>query len=359
MNKRFKKNSLIVAVIAGMGLLIFQTSQSSTKEDVQTAKSAVKTITPMAYTEKNYVTLPATAIPIKQVNIYPRADGFIEKRLVDIGQDVKKGQLLAKISSPELEERLNQAKADITKQKAMVSLASKLKIRYEKLRTSGAISKNDLDESEANYATAKALLYNYQARLKQLEASHAYTSIVAPFNGVITERQAEVGDRVSMETQKVLFTIANQQQLKIIVPVSQDIFNQIDFKKDAEFYLSEKNGTPHIVKYARGADSFAKDTGTMRVEYIMENMLNLPSGMTGDAKLSLRVQNDLLSIPLNSIDMVNGQTAVMVLRDKKISKRIVKIVKFTKQKVIIGAGLKPDDKVIVNPNALLQNGDVI
>lgn len=359
MNKRFKKNSLIVAVIAGIGLLIFQTSPSSTKEYVETPKSAVKTITPMAYTEKNHVTLPATVVPIEQVNIYPRADGFIEKRLVDIGQYVQKGQLLAKISSPELEEKLNQAKADITKQKAEVSLTGKLKTRYEKLRNSGVISVTDLDEKEANYAIARALLYNNEAKLKQLEARYAYTDIVGPFNGVITQRQTEVGDRVSTTSQKALFTIANQQQLKIIVPVPQGIFNQIDIKQNAYFYLGEESGKSYIVKYLRNADNFAKDTGTMRVEYVMENMANLPSGMTGEVKLALNVEHHLLSIPLNSINMVNGQTTVMVLRDKKISKRIVKIVKFTKQKVIIGAGLKPDDKVIVNPNALLQNGDVV
>lgn len=358
MKKHVKRIYLSTALISGIGLFMVHVTESgATKQHLSVVKPAVKTITPRLYEEKNYVTLPATVVPIEQVNIYPRADGYIEKRFVDIGQEVHKGQILAKISSPELEEQLKQAKADIRKQEAVVALTAKLKKRYEKLRTSGVVSITDLDEKDANYSVAQALLHNYQARLKQLKANYAYTDIVAPFSGVITQRKTEVGDRVSAAGHEKLFTIANQQKLKIIVHIPQGVFNRIDIGKNAKFFLSDDQDANYRIKYLQSSDNFDNDTGTMRVEYQMNNKNKLPSGLTGDVKLVTKSKHPLLAIPLNSIRMVNGKPAVMVLKSHKISEKTIKIQRFTKQLVIISAGIDSHDEVIVNPNALLQKGD--
>ncbi|WAW09609.1 efflux RND transporter periplasmic adaptor subunit [Oxalobacter vibrioformis] len=299
--------------------------------------------------------------PIEQASVFARANGFVEERLVDIGDDVKAGQLLARLSSPELEEGIKQVKADINRQKAIVNLAKKMLARAEALIDIGAVSKTEYDERDAENQVAIATLATLRAKREQLENEYAYTRITAPFDGRITVRNIDKGDRISSSDTTALFRIVRDDTLRIIVDVPQTQIYAIDATGEATLTLPEMPDKAFALTYDRTSHEVDPSLGTMRMEYLLDNREHrLPAGIAGEIRIAPAKDSTTLTVPDNTIRTHDGKTAVMVLdeQNRAVLKNIV-TGRYTSTVVEVASGLSATDRVILNPNALIKPGDTV
>lgn len=349
-----RKISLIISIGAFpvIAWSVINTDVSSYTDPAKTESVEIKTIQPRLYQEIQRYILPAELEAAESVEIYARANGYIKKRFVDIGSEVEKGQILALLSSPELEDQINQAKANIRKQKSVVELTRRLSQRYERLQATGVVSVVDVEEKISDFEVAKATLINYQARLEQLNEEYAYTEIRAPFSGVITKRFAEIGQRVTASDQNPLFSLNWQNELKAVVYIPQSMLNKIDVKNQATLSIHGMEAGSDDLIYLRQSKTLSSN-GSMRVEFLVKNG-QLTPGMTGDLSLSSVSEGDSYVLPLNTIRMVNGKPMIHTLKDNNVSTLPVKIETFLTNDVRVSGNLLQTQQVIINPNALLE-----
>jgi len=299
--------------------------------------------------------------PIEQANIFARADGYVEERFVDIGDTVSKGDVLVKLSSPELEQQIQQARAEIERQKAMVELTQKMTERFTNLRDSGAVNAAEVDEKEAEFKVAEATLASYQARLEQLLDEFSYTTITAPFDGLISRRHIDRGDRISRTDAMPMFRLVRVDKLRVLVDVPQTQFFTLDHQADAKLTLPELVGQNFTVQFDRLSGELEADLGTMRIEFLLDNTeMTLSAGLKGQITIDTLASKNQFLLPVNAVKFINGEPAVMVVdEDNKVAVRPISAGRYTNNQVQIQAGLNQQDRVIVNPNALLQPGEEV
>ena len=353
--------TLFVAVIIAVPLWVYMQPESEANVEQTVAEHetlSVRIAQPTPITDYQPLIFNARVEAIEQTDIYARADGYLENRYVDIGDEVKRGDVLARLSSPELEQQILQAKAEIKRQQAMLELTEKVASRYTNLRDSGAVNATEVDEREAELAVAKATLATYQARLEQLENEFAYTEIVAPFDGIITRRQAERGNRISRNDDLPLFRISRTDQLRVIVDIPQTQLFNIDQQQPAQLTLPDLANQQYAVPISRISREVNRETGTMRVEYLLDNPAQkLPAGLSGELTIQVQGSDEAVRIPVNALKTIEGKPSVMLVNtDNQVEVKTVRVGRLDNSEVEIRSGLQPDDRVILNPNARLKAG---
>lgn len=327
--------------------------ESAKPAELNSTTLEIRTIHPRLYESAERYSLPATLEAAESVDIFARANGYMKERHVDIGSEVRRGQLLARLSSPELEDLIHQAKADIRKQKSLVSLAKRLAQRYQQLKGTGVVSIVDVEEKISDFEVARAVLTNYEARLEQLNEEYAYTEIRAPFSGIITHRFTEIGQRISASDQKPLFTLNRQNELKAVVYIPQSMLNKVNQKTGASLIIDGSSDTIDELQYLRQSSILSSSGGTMRVEFMIRNTALRP-GMTGEVKLQQVARQNTYVLPLNTIRMVNGKPTVQIFKDGNVTRLPVNIDAFMTNDVRVSGNLSTTQKIIINPNALLE-----
>ena len=247
------------AVLGGviLGLIVLSGFFSLTiknKEKPRGSLKTVQTILPELSNKSVSFTFSAQIYPVESAQLFARANGFIQKRYVDIGDKVKEGQLLATLSSPELEEQMKQAEAQIKLQEATVSLA---KIQFDRIATllkKGAISKAAYDENQAAYQVSVARHELYTAQLMRLKKEFEYTQIRAPFEGIISQRHKDKGDRISINDTIPLFKLIQIKQLLIVVDIPQTQLFTLEKGKVITLKFSERPNQVFKAKFVRMAD---------------------------------------------------------------------------------------------------------
>jgi RND family efflux transporter MFP subunit len=333
--------------------IVSQEESSAKTQKNSSNMPEIKTIKPGVYEQTGNLKLPATLEAAESVDIYARADGYLAERYVDIGSEVEKGQVLAVLASPELEDKIHQAKAEIRKQQSLVALTEKLAQRYEKLRGSGVVSIVDVEKKVAEYEMAKAVLKSSKAKLAQLNEEYAYTRITAPFSGVITERQAEIGQRISATDAKSLFTLNRNNELKAVLYLPQSKLMTTDLTSSPSFIADGSDIAINDLQYLRKATVISDSGGTMRVEYLISDS-DLVAGMTGNISLKTTSLKPTYILPLNTIRMVDGKPTIQRLAKGKVDELPVEIEAFMTNDVRLSADITSDDRILINPNALLD-----
>ncbi|MBN47826.1 MULTISPECIES: efflux RND transporter periplasmic adaptor subunit [unclassified Methylophaga] len=351
---------LVAAVIAVPVWFFIQPPSEANIEQPSAAPEilSVRVAQPQPLSNYQPLIFNARVEAIEQSDIFARADGYVESRHVDIGDNVQQGDLLAKLSSPELEQEILQAKAEINRQKAMLDLTEKVAKRYINLRDSGAVNATEVDEKEAELAVTKATLATYQARLEQLENEFAYTEIVAPFDGIITRRLAERGNRITRNDAMPLFRISRTDQLRIIVDIPQTQLFIIDQQNPAKLTLPDLGNQQIDVPISRISREVNRETGTMRMEYLLDNTeLNLPAGLSGELAIQVQQNGEAVLIPVNALKTIQGRPSVMLVNtENQVEIKTVRVGRLDNSEVEIRSGLTTKDRVILNPNARLNAG---
>lgn len=335
------------AVVIGLRFAGAQTLDETRREQAALYVNVVK---PRPLAAENLLTLPATLQGQVEAPIYARVNGYLGRWYKDIGEPVKQGELLAQIEVPELAQQVNEASAN--RQLAQTSFE-----RWEALRKRDAVSQQEFEEKRNALATATATL-------KRLQEQVAYSRITAPFSGIVTRRNVDVGNLVDAGSgTKVLFVLAKTSPLHLYVYVPQAYARQIKVGDKADVGLKEMAAAKYAGSIVRTARAIDPASRTLQVEIALPNadgkllpgayvQVALRTRLDADSKALLLPGNALLFRP-------DGPRAAVVDAEGKVHLRAVVIGRELGTDVELSGGLAPDDRVILNPPDALNEGDAV
>jgi RND family efflux transporter MFP subunit len=322
------------------------------------------------------VTLPGTTAAFAAANIYARATGYIAKRNVDIGDQVKQGELLAELAVPELDEQisqneatLEQLKATVQKAEANATLAQATWSRDKPLLKDGWVTghQGDIDlqtvkADEAAVSVAQQDVAAQERLLKVLRQNRAYALVVAPFDGVITQRNVDVGALVqgNANTGTFMFEIMQKNVIRVWVYVPQDAAFGVIPGVDAIVRVPELPDHEFQGKVTRIADALQSGTRTLLTEIDIPNPDGaLPPGIYCSVELKVPRKTPSFTIPAEALLFNRNGLQAAVVRDGKAEIRTVRVARDLGTRVEVDAGLRAGERVILNPPVALVNGSKV
>ncbi len=330
----------------------------------ETREMAVVTVAvthPSKATAAEEVTLPGNIQPYTDAAIFARTSGYLKARHADIGSRVKTGQMLAEIDTPEIDQQLLQARADLASAKANAKLAQTTADRYKDLMKSDSVSRQDLDNAEGSYEAKEAAVLSADANVKRLEALQQFRVIYAPFDGVITARNIDIGALIgSGGNAKELFHIAAVDRLRIFVNVPQIYTSAVHVGTDADIEIQNLPGRTFKGRLARTSQSIDATTRTLLVEIDVDNPggVILP-GSFAQVHLKLPTDATTFRLPVNTLIFRSEGLRIAVVKNAVVSMVPVTIGRDFGTAVEVVSGLKGDETVVVNPPDSLADGQSV
>ncbi|MDD2324743.1 MAG: efflux RND transporter periplasmic adaptor subunit [Alphaproteobacteria bacterium] len=360
---RFSFALLALALAAGAYGFIPRWHQQTTlkNEATERAMPTVSVVKPSPLPSSAGLLLPAEIKPWVEAPIYARASGYLKTRHVDIGSRVEQGQMLAEIEAPELQQQLEQAKAQLAQAEAAKDLSKITAERWEKLVKSSGVSEQDNAEKQADYKLKTAAADSARAELHRLEELVSFTRIVAPFSGTITTRNVDVGDLIAAGSAKELFHLSQTEKLRIQAQVPQTMAHQISVEQAAEMLIPEMSGRVFTAKIVRTAGAMAADSRTLLVEMEVDNeKQEILAGSYAQVRF-LEIKNDeTLTLPSNAIAFrSDGPQIALVDQGGKVALKPVKLGRDYGKTIEVLTGVKSSDRVIVNPSDSLTDGSSV
>lgn len=319
----------------------------------------VLTVRPTPVDAVQELRLPGYTQPNEQARIHSRATGFVERRFVDIGDVVEAGAVLAVVSSPETDEAVREAQAQLTRAGADEALARSNHDRARALVASGVVSKQMYDDRKANLDVAAAARTAAGARLAAARERQSYQTIRAPFAGKIVARNVERGDRVSADaaTGQPLFEIQALDPLRVVVDVPQSIALQIRPGMQAEVAFTELIGEPLNALVERTSGAISAGAGSMRAELRLPNPdARIPAGMAGTVIMRVPRTAPALLLPNTALIRQAGKSRVAVIKAERVEFRDVALGRDLGNRTEVLSGVTAGESVVLSPNALLVPG---
>jgi RND family efflux transporter MFP subunit len=348
----------------------------ATAGQVRNFVPSVRVATVQASDATVLVTLPATTSAFSVANIFARASGYIDKRYVDIGDRVKEGQLLVEIVAPELDHQIAQAEATLGQLRAAVEQAQANKnlaqVTWDRDKglvekgwvtpQQGDIDRFTLQAREAALSVAQANVAAQQAQLKVLYQQKAYQRVVAPFDGVVTQRNIDAGDLVHADTTTgtIMFTIMQSNVIRAQVYVPQDSAFGLGRGVDAIVRVPEIPGRTFPGTVTRIADALQPGTRTLLTEVDIPNPDGtLTAGVYCTIELHIPRKTPSLLVPADAIIFNRDGLQVAVIEDGTAHIRKLSVTRDLGTQVEVGDGVKHGEQVIVNPPLSLVEGSKV
>jgi RND family efflux transporter MFP subunit len=360
---------LVLAAIAALVVSgILPRIQARNALAVETKEMAIPTVTvvhPKPSAPSKEVILPANVQAYIDAPIYARTNGYLKKWYADIGARVTAGQLLAEIETPEVDQQLRQARADLGTSEANLSLAKITADRYVGLLKTDSVSKQDTDNAEANFAAQKATVQSMEANVKRLEELQSFEKIYAPFTGVITARRTDIGALIdsgsSGGARAELFHIAQPDRLRVYVNVPQAYSQAAKPGLTADLVLSEFPGRRFQGTLVRTADAIDMNTRTLLVEIAVDNPTGtLFSGAYAEVHLKLPGATSSFTLPVTTLLFRSeGLRIVTVDGNKHAELKPITVGRDYGSEIEIVAGLAGDESVIANPPDSVVSGEEV
>src|SRR5258708_7510301 len=370
--KRSRKSWLILAIalIAVAGLLIsgiwsrVAARNTLNTETNQAAIPAVSVVSPKQTAPTDEIILPGNVQPFINSPIYSRTNGYLKKWYFDIGAHVKQGQLLAVIQTPEVDQQLQQARSNLLTAQANLDLAAITKTRYQGLLKTNAVSQQDVDNAVGTYNANKAIVEADKATVEQYTALVSFEKIYAPFDGVITARNTDIGDLInSGSTSNVktdLFHIAQPGKLRVYVNVPEEYSQGIKVGMTADLNLTEFPGRKFQGKLVRTAEAINMATRTLLIEIDVDNPTGtLLTGSYAEVHLAVPTRASTFLLPVNTLLFRTEGLRVGVVRDGKVVLATVTPGHDFGDEIEIVSGLKANDQVIINPPDSIVSGQAV
>lgn len=340
--------------IAVESKLVEQTNESSVL--------VVSIVHPKVSTEPRQLVLPGNTQPLIDAPIYARTSGYLKKWYADIGTRVRAGQPLAEIEAPEVDQQLQQAKSDLQTAQTNYALAQTTAGRYSNLLQKGAVARQDADNAVSDMNAKKSIVDSSSANVKRLEDLQGYEKITAPFDGVITARNTDVGALIDAGSSggsgKELFHISATNRLRIYVNVPEEYERAATNGSKAALTLSEFPGRTFSGTIVRNSNAIDPASRTLLVEVDVNNEKNelLPGAYVS-------VHLDLgggpvaaMTIPVNTVLFRSEGLRAAVVRDGKALLIPFQVGHDFGDNLEVVAGLKPDENLIINPPDSLVSG---
>jgi RND family efflux transporter MFP subunit len=322
----------------------------------------VSVIHPVSAANGPTLDLPSHLEAYSRAPIFARVSGYLKSWNVDIGAPVKAGQLLAVIESPELDQQLLQARADLASAQANAALAGTTAKRWQALLGTDSVAQQEVDERTGDYTAKKATVAAAQANVDRLLATKGFERILAPFDGVVTARDTDVGALINAGSGGVgqeLFTVSDVKQLRVYVQVPQSYAPDVRSGTTATLSVPEYPGQHFNARVIASADSVNAASGTTLVQLLVDNADGklLPGGFAS-LQFKLPVQANAVRVPASALVFdARGLTVATLGANGQVVFKKVTINRDFGDSVEIGSGLVATDRVIDTPPDGLVDGD--
>jgi RND family efflux transporter MFP subunit len=356
---------IVVAALLASGIWSRVRARTTLKaETAQVALTAVSVVSPKQTAPAQEIILPGNVQPFITSPIYARTNGYLRKWYVDIGARVKQGQLLAVIETPEVDQQLQQARSNLLTAQANLELAAITKTRYQGLLKSNAVSQQDADNAIGTYNANKAIVEADQAAVEQYAALVSFEKIYAPFDGVVTARNTDIGDLINSGSgagvKTDLFHVAQPGKLRVYVNVPEEYSQGVKVGMTADLSLAEFPGRRFRGKLVRTADAITVTTRTLLIEIDVDNPTGtLLTGSYAEVHLAVPAQSSTFLLPVNTLLFRSEGLQVGIVRDGKVVLSAVTPGHDFGNQIEIVSGLKPDDQVIINPPDSIITGQQV
>jgi len=361
---------LVALAVAGVLLVSGVRSRIRAKSALvslanQMAVPSVSVVNPKRAAPTQEIILPGNVQPFISSPVYARTDGYLRKWYFDIGAHVKADQLLAVIEAPEVDQQLAQARATLATAQANLQLAQITKGRYEGLLQKHAVSQQDVDNAVGTYNANKAIVEADEASVLRYAALVSFEKVYAPFDGVITARNTDIGDLINAGSSTVprtdLFHVSQTGVLRVYVNVPEEYSRGVKpGVTGADIVLAEFPGRRFSGKLVRTAEAINMTTRTLLVEIDVANPTNsLLTGSFAEVHLKVPSESSTFLLPVDTLIFRSDKLQVGVVNDGKVNLVDVTPGHDFGEEIEIIAGLKANDQVIVNPPDSLVSGQAV
>ncbi len=356
---------VVVAVLIVAGGIVTRTSNAAklSARATDLTVPTVSVISPGATNAAATLDLPGRLEAYSRASIYARVGGYLKSWKVDIGSPVKAGQLLAEIDSPDLDQQLLQARADLASAKANATLAATTARRWQSLLAGDSVSKQEAEEKANDLATKQSAVNAMQANVDRYVAMKTFTRIVAPFAGTVTSRSTDVGALINAGSGAgpELFTVSDTRKLRVYVNVPQNYVATIQRGSQATITVPERRGKTYTATIESTSGAVNVASGTMLVQLAVDNANGelLPGGFA-NVSIALPRDANTLNIPPSAMlfDKDGIRVATVDANDRVVMKPVT-IARDLGRVVEIGSGLLVTDRVIESPPDSISNGDQV
>jgi RND family efflux transporter MFP subunit len=333
-------------------------------ETAQMAVPSVSVVSPQRSAPSQEIVLPGNVQPFISSPIYARTNGYVKSWHADIGAHVKKGQLLAVIETPEVDQQLLQSRSNLATAQANLKLAEITKNRYQGLLATHAVAQQDADNALGTYNANKAIVEANQANVKQLETLQSFEKIYAPFDGIVTARNTDIGALInsgnSGNVKTDLFHISQPGKLRVYVNVPEQYSKAATPGLTANLTLAEFPGRQFQGKLVRTSDSINFATRTLTAEIDVDN----PSGelLTGsytEVHLNVPGQTSSYLVPVSTLIFRSQGLQLAVVKNGSVSLTPVTPGRDFGEQIEIVSGLNGDESVIVSPPDSIVSGQKV
>jgi RND family efflux transporter MFP subunit len=325
----------------------------------QLAIPAVSLVSPSPLKSGDGLTLPAEIRPWREASIYARANGYLKDWVADIGAHIHAGQLLAEIETPDLDQQLDQAKAQLVLAQANLHLAETTDERWQHLLKTASVSEQEAAEKSAARETAAASVDAERANVRRLQELVSFQRVIAPFDGTVTRREVDIGDLiVAGSGGQELFHVAQTGKLRVYVHVPEPYALDVAPGQTATLTTPESPGLVFEAKVTTTSESIATASRTLLTELEVDNSKNqiLPYSY-GELRFVANHTEPHMTLPSDVLIFRSQGLQVGVVRsDGTVELRPVKVGRDFGQNVEILGGVAPADRVITNPTDSLVDG---
>jgi multidrug efflux system membrane fusion protein len=371
--RRRRHRGYILAAVLAVGFLVaaivglisrFSERRALAKETEALAVTTVAVIHPKVELPQQQLVLPSTLQAYIESPIYARTNGYLLKWYKDIGSRVEKGGALADIETPEIDQELRQARAARDQAAAQVEIAKVSAKRWENLQKMDAVAQQETDERANTYAQAQANLAAADANVRRLEELESFKHVYAPFSGVITKRNIDIGALINAGntgSNQQLFDIARIDPIRVYVSVPEIYAPSVRPGVRASIAVPSLNGQNFSGSVVRNADAIDTATRTLLTEIDVPNpKRELLPGAYAQVHFDLKVEAVRLSIPVNALLFrAEGTRAAVVDANRRVHLQPVTIGRDYGTTVEILAGLEPSDSIVLNPSDSLEEGQQV
>ena len=356
---------LVFAGVLVSGILErIHTNASLRTETADLAVPTVSVVAPKRAAPSQEIVLPGNVQPYITSPVFARTNGYLEHWYFDIGAHVKKGQLLAVIASPEVDQQLQQARSNLLTAQANLELASITKDRYQGLKKTNAVSQQDVDNAVGTYNANKAIVEADQASVQQYTALVSFEKVYAPFDGVITARNTDIGDLINSgsnsNVKTDLFHIVQPGVLRVYVNVPEEYSQQTTPGLTAELTLAEFPGRKFTGKLVRTAESISYATRTLLVEVDVNNPSGqLLSGAYAEVHFKVPGQVTTYILPVDTLLFRKEGLNVAIVENGKA--KLIPLVpgRDFGDSIEIVSGLHGSESVITSPPDSIVTGEAV
>ena len=355
--------AVVAAAVAAYGVVQRRSDESQLAHwTQQQAVPAVSLISPGRETGTREVVLPGDVEAYFDASIHGQVSGYVREWRADIGALVHKGDILAVIDTPELDDRISAAQGELEKANANLQLAKVTAGRWEELRASSAVSQQAADEKHSDLSAKTAELSAEQANVDRLKALKAFSNIVAPFDGVVTARNVDVGSLVrDGGSPAPLFSVADIHKMRIYVRAPQPYAADMKQGVKATFELPEYPNRKSDAKIDATSHAIDKKSRTLLVELIADNPKGeLSPGAFTRVHFEIAGDTNVMTLPANALLFrEDGASVAIVGADGRVALKKVQISRDFGNDLEISGGLDPEVRIIANPPDSLAEGELV